>query len=528
MSDNPTLRVVDARVPMRDGVRLATDIVIADAAEPRPVLLVRTPYGRASVWAAHDPTGFARRGWAVVVQDVRGRGQSEGAFRPFFQEIDDGADTIAWCAEQTWSDGRVVMTGFSYNGATQWLAALAHPPALKAISPSVIPTDFLDEFAYEGGAFQQGFLSSWAIGLASSSTDAVVASRSLELVPAWPSLLAEGAGREMIGAAFPDYLRWVPRDEDYWRAVDVAGQLAEVDLPVWRLAGWYDIFCEGTLRSYSEMSARSPSDYARRSQRLIVGPWVHAGMHQTATPEMEFGADAHGLALAAELEDFLRASLDGAPTVSGVTVFVMGENAWRELPSWPPPSNPWALYPQPDGRLGNKPALENRISLHHDPNAPVPTRGGRTLQGGLPVAGPVDQRLVEQRPDVLVWTSEPLEQQVTVIGLVTAQLEVVSDAPGFDLVVKLCDVHPDGRSMNVVDSIQRTRGEPGQRHVVEVQVGSTAMTFMPGHRIRLDVACSNFPRFDLLPASEQTLQLGGSFVVLPVVPLSREAGPALG
>ena len=194
---------------MRDSVHLATDVVVVDDGEPRPVLLIRTPYSRPAVWTAHDPVSWARRGWAVVLQDVRGRGGSEGEFDPFRQEVDDGFDTIAWCAAQPWSNGRVTMTGYSYNGAVQWLAALAAPPALKAISPSVIGVDFARDFTHEGGAFQQGFLSAWAIGLAASSPDTELARAGLALVPSWPDLLGSQDCTDRIAAVLPAYRQWV-------------------------------------------------------------------------------------------------------------------------------------------------------------------------------------------------------------------------------------------------------------------------------------------------------------------------------
>ena len=495
---------------MRDGVRLATDVVVPDDDVRRPALLVRSPYSRAGIRAAHDPVASARAGWAVVLQDVRGRFDSEGTFSPFTQEVEDGFDTVAWCAEQPWCDGRVAMTGMSYNGATQWLAALGRPPALKAIAPSVIGPDFLDDFAYTGGAFCQGFLSTWAIMLAASGPDPVAAAKALELYPQWPDLLVRDSGRKALAEVLPDYGRWVPRQPDHWAAADVGSQLAELDLPVWRLAGWYDLFCEGTLSGYARMA-----DHTQAPQRLIVGPWTHTGMHVQATSEVDFGMLAGGAHLAGEVDAFLRAGLDGAPARSGVTVFVMGENSWRDLPSWPPPSTPFELHLAADGQLSQSPASGGELTWWHDPDDPVPTRGGRTLQAGLPMPGPVDQRPVEARSDVLVWTSDELTEDVTVIGTVTARLDLTSSSDTFDVIVKLCDVQPDGRSLNIVDSISRTTGPAGVRRTVDVQVGSTAMRFRRGHRIRVLIASSDFPQFDLLPRSEQTLFLDRATATLP-------------
>lgn len=506
------LLVTDERVAMRDGVRLATDVVRVDDEQPRPVLLVRTPYSRPAVWQAHDPVGFVRRGWAVVLQDVRGRGQSEGVFRPFHQEIDDGHDTVQWCAEQPWSDGRVAMTGMSYNGATQWLAALGRPPALKAISPSVIGADFLAEFAYDGGAFHQGFMSAWALALAATGQDPEAAGKAVELSRQWPALLAGDSGRKPISEVLPDYAEWVPRRTDYWAPVNVAARMAELDLPVWRLAGWFDLFCEGTIAAYVDCVRTMSS-----SQRLIIGPWTHARMHEQATPEVDFGLDAMGVALAAEMEEFLRTGVNGTPGKGGVTVFVMGENTWRDLPCWPPPAQNEVLRLGPGGQLTASDVDPGAVTLRHDPADPVPTRGGRTLQGGLPMAGPVDQRPNEARDDVLVWTSEELTDDVTVVGTITAELEVDSTASTYDVIVKVCDVHADGRSLGIVDGVRRVSGRAGQLTRVGVRVGSTAVTFLRGHRIRVTIASSDWPRLDVLDGADHVLRLGGSAITFPVI-----------
>lgn len=512
MADACELRVLDLRVPMRDGVHLAADVTFVDDGQPRPALLVRTPYGRTGVRAAHDPVANARGGWAVVLQDVRGRFDSEGEFRPFAQEIGDGFDTIAWCAEQPWCDGRVAMTGMSYNGATQWLAAIARPPALKAIAPSVIGPDFLDDFASTGGACCQSFLSSWALGLAASGQDAEAAAAALELFPQWPALLTTEPGHAAIADVLPDYAQWVPRQADYWSQVDVAAQLPELDLPVWRLAGWYDLFCEGTLDGYVRMA-----DHATTPQRLIVGPWTHAAMHVPTTPEVDFGLAATGAHLAVEVDAFLKAGLEGGSARGGITVFVMGENSWRDLDSWPPPCTTKSLHLTENDVLSTTAPRDGQQVWRHDPADPVPTRGGRTLHFGLPMAGPLDQRPIEGRPDVQVWTSGELTDDVTVIGMITAELDVSSTSRTYDLVVKVCDVQPDGRSLNIVDSVARTTAPVGERRTVEVRVGSTAVRFRRGHRIRVLVASSDFPQFDLLPAGEQTLFLGSSRLMLPVL-----------
>ncbi len=534
MGQLPNVIAEDCRVPLRDGVQLACDVVRPDDDARHPVLLVRTPYSRAGVREYFDPIKWARDGWVVVAQDVRGRYDSDGVFAPFHQEVADGADTVAWCAAQPWSTGRVAMAGPSYNGATQWLAAMGQPDALGAIAPAATAANFRDGFFYEGGVPHNAFPVSWATMLAASRPGIGKAEmkRLVRLAHDWPAVLRGGAVRQPVSAALPDLDRWAAYDDDtYWRPIDVSRAYRRLDLPAWHLAGWYDIFCEGTLESYVGMSAHAATDYARRNQRLVVGPWTHMALYVAATAEVDFGLAANGLAegLPDQMRAFLAAALDRQETLSGVRVFVMGRNSWLDLETWPPPSTPTVLHLSSshgangiggDGHLGwEPPERSGHDSYRHDPADPVPNRGGRTLSPVLPLAGPMDQRPVESRDDVLVYTTDPLPRALTVIGTITASIVFASSADHADVMVKVCDVHPDGRTLNVVDGATRVELTPGRARSVGVRVGSTAMTFKKGHRIRVEIASSNFPHLGLLPdAATQTVRHGGrrpSTVTLP-------------
>ncbi len=531
------VRAEDHRVAMRDGVELATDVVRPDDGDRHPVLLVRTPYSRQGLREFYDPIRWAREGWAVVLQDVRGRFDSTGDFRPFHQEADDGYDCLEWCATQSWSDGRVAMAGLSYNGVTQWQAAAARHPALKAISPGVTAASYRDDWFYEGDAFQLGFPTGWAAMLAASATDSGRrnAKQALKLAQSWDRLLTDPRAQERLGELFPDYARWRDTsDTSYWRPIDVTSSFKRLDVAAWHLAGWYDVFCESTLAAYSLLRSSAASAYAKRSQRLVVGPWTHVGIYQQAGAEVDFGLAGSGLlqALPDEMRDFLRGAIDREEVKGGVSVFVMGRNEWRELEAWPPAGADLLVHldggEAANGLAGDgtlvfdAPSQPRRDHFSHDPGDPVPTRGGRTLNPVLPPAGPLDQRPVEARPDVVVYTSAPLRRDLTVIGTVTASIAFASTADRADVTVKLCDVHPDGRSINVVDGVRRVDLTPGRRRAVAVRVGSTAMVFKRGHRLRVEVASSSFPRIDLLPAAEQTVYTGGarpsSYLTLPLAP----------
>jgi putative CocE/NonD family hydrolase len=447
----------------------------------------------------------------VVVQDVRGRFDSDGTFTPFTQEVDDGFDSVDWCARQPWSDGRVAMTGWSYVGATQWLAALSRHPALLAINPIVGGGDIGESMLRVGGAFQIGLVQPWALGLAASDprADDAHRQRAGELGAAWPQTLRAPAGADPVAELLPHY-----RD---WRVGTTqagADGYDELDAATFQVAGWYDIFCESALRHFTAL-AGSP-----RPHRLVMGPWSHSNGLSNLHSEVDFGGSANGAyggVLGGAL-DWVRRVVDGEAVPSGVSCFVMHEG-WREMAEWPPQTSAYVLH-LGDGTLSTTQPAGGHIVLRHDPDDPVPTRGGRVLGPFLPPPGPVDQRPIEGRDDVAVFTTEPLTEPLTVIGAVTAQLSVTSTASSMDVAVKLCDVEPDGRSLNVVDSVARVQLTPGQPVPVEVTVGSTAYCFRAGHRVRVLVSGSNFPRFDVNPErpAEHTVRWGpgsGSRLVLP-------------
>ena len=314
--------------------------------------------------------------------------------------------------------------------------------------------------------------------------------------------------------------------------------------PGFFVGGWYDLFCDSTLRTWQTLRDAQPNG-ATVPHRIVVGPWTHARLFEDMAPEMDFGADANGAAqdVRGEALRFLRACADGESPAGGAKLFVMGSNQWREFDAWPPPANATEWYLDStqgantrfgDGTLlRDAPEARRRDTFVYDPSDPVPTQGGRTLGPYLPMAGPVDQRLVEERDDVLVYTSAPLTEPVTVVGVVSATVNFATTGKSADVTVKLVDVHPDGRAMNVVDSVRRLDFTPGRQKAVTVEVGATAITFLRGHSIRVEVSSSNFPRLDRNPSTgvhwgdatklvraDQTLLLGGarpSRVTLPVV-----------
>lgn len=522
-------------VAMRDGVTLATDVYRPADDSPHPVVLLRLPYNKeqpALLFLAGDILRIAHAGYAVVVQDCRGTWQSGGEFSPFFQEASDGVDTIAWAAAQPWSTGVVGTMGASYYGATQWLAAMESPPALKAMAPFITTDQYYDKWTYQGGAFQLGFILQWATAtfgvaeavrrvVAGQATGAsigeAIASADAVAERYWHTPLAELPG---LGDRAPYVADWLahPDYDTYWQAIAPCERYAAITAPALNFGGWYDLFLGGTLANYTAMKSRT-------RQKLVIGPWVH-GYNGGVYAERNFGLMAHDAVADVTAEQirwfdhWLKGQDNGVPDDKPVKIFVMGADAWREEADWPLPDTDWQCwYLHSAGRAGSDledgvldtrtPSSEPHDTYHYDPHDPVPTVGGATFLPGLFVAanaGPRDQRAIEARADVLTYTSAVLARDLEVTGPVRLVLYVRSDAPDTDFTGKLCDVHPDGRAMILTDGILRVRYREsftaprplraGEIHRLEIDLVATANVFRAGHRIRLEVSSSNFPRFD--------------------------------
>jgi putative CocE/NonD family hydrolase len=525
----------DVPIPLPDGTTLSADLWRPADGRPAPVLLQRTPYDKGFalvVQGGLDPARAVAAGYAVVVQDVRGRYASEGTFEPFVKEAADGAATIAWLAQQPFCDGRVATYGGSYVGATQLLAAVERPPALRAMLPHVTCADYYDGWTTEGGAFQLGLALRWASSLAAGELDRreqrgedvgeLKERLDAELADPWGGYSRLPlVDQPLLAELAPYYLRWLehPARDAFWRGISARERLGAVDVPALHLAGWHDVFLEGSLAAYEALRAHD-----RAPQRLVVGPWAHAGWGD-AVGEVIYGPEASRYALDPTdlhlryfdavlnrgVEDHRPIGDRAAP----VRIFVMGADRWRDEDAWPlARARRRALHLRADAALtwdAPEPGEESR-AYTYDPADPVPTGGGRTLMPGHEASialGSRDQRPVEARPDVLVYTTAPLERDVEVTGAVRLVLHAASSAPDTDWTAKLVDVHPDGRALGVTDGILRARYrdgldrerllEPGRPECFVVEVGSTSMLFRRGHRIRLEVSSSNFPRFDRNP-----------------------------
>ena len=531
----------DIMVPMRDGVRLATDAWVPAGGAPAPVLLVRLPYSKDMIGlyaygVAPNVFALVEAGYAVVYQDCRGTFRSGGEFTPMLNEAADGADTVAWLLDQPWCDGNVGTFGASYLGFVQWAAASAGAP-LKAIGPAVTTTDYYSTPWYsEGGALSLHAIQTWTTMMALAEEQ-----RALGAGTGDPLALMELAGMVADPAthlsALPVRVRpaiekqwqwWAeilahPARDQYWRDLSVADRFEDITVPALNIGGWFDIFVNSTVRTFTGLKSRGGSAAARDGQRLIVGPWDH--LNSTGSyPDRQFGmmADAQTADLTGAhlrfYDRWLRGREDALAGSAPVRIFVMGIDQWRDEQDWPLPDTAYTDYhlhssgransAGGDGELRPEPPAAERADTYlYDPLRPVPTLGGRVMSPSTAnAASPVDQRPAEARQDVLCYSTPVLEHPVEVTGHVSLTLFVSSSATDTDFTGKLVDVFPDGRAIFLTDGILRARYRnslaepepliPDQACEVTLDLSVTSNVFRPGHRIRLEVSSSNFPRFD--------------------------------
>jgi putative CocE/NonD family hydrolase len=508
---------------MRDGVNLYADICRPTAEGKFPVLLERTPYDK------KDGVDFclkaAARGYLVVIQDVRGRYSSEGEWYPFKHESNDGYDTVEWAAALPFSSGKIGMFGGSYVGATQLLAAISDPPHLAGIFPQITASNYHDGWTYQSGAFEQWFSESWTSILAwdtlqrrlEKDTNPLAWSSKLPLT-SYPIL--EAGTSEGLASYFFDWLQH-PRYDDYWKAWSIADHYRQIAIPAYHVGGWYDIFLNGTLRNYVGLKVQGANEGGRHGQRLMIGPWSH-GSYDSKTGDADFGPAARiddDEVLLRWYDHVLKGVQNGVDNEKPVKIFVMGKNVWRDEDDWPlPGAEDTCFYLHSGGQAntlsGNgvlntiRPQSEAEDRFTYIPSDPVPTRGGGLCcdTGDYLPPGAFDQRPNESRQDVLVYTTPALQEDMEATGPISLDLYASSSAVDTDFTAKLIDVHPDGYAQNLTDGILRARYRNSQEkaefmersHIYELKIdaGATSNVFLAGHRIRLEISSSNFPRFD--------------------------------
>jgi uncharacterized protein len=525
-------------VPMRDGTILRADVWRPDADGQFPVLIERTPYDKTGSSESNLGAGefYASRGFVTVIQDVRGRFASDGEFYPFRDDGDggkqDGYDTVEWAAEQPWSNGTIGTIGGSYSGSTQYRLLSTQPPHLKAQFARQSSADYYDEWVYRGGAFEHGFNTMWALKHTATNARKLAQSG------------AEDETDKRVNKASDDYIHWLentpvsplrpvvdlqdwfsdwmnhPNHDDFWEEFSIRRSHDRVNVPVHHFGSWYDCFLRGTIENYKGMRAKAVTAEARAGQRLTIGPWIHtpgpADMREAG--EVDFGEQAKLGWFETRLRWFdhwLKGANNGVETDKPVKLFAMGINKWREFDAWPPAGATKTPFYLSDGSSNSAKSLNDGVlsttkpdafgevfdEYDSDPDNPIRSFGGGHLGDNN---GPRDQRGHED--DVLTYTTNVLEEPLDVTGPVKAVLHASSSAIDTDWVVRITDVHPDGTSMLICDGILRARFKdsfekpialvPYMPMEFEVDLWATSHVFLKGHRLRVTIASSSFPRWD--------------------------------
>jgi putative CocE/NonD family hydrolase len=490
----------DLRVPMPDGAVLLADRYSPRGAEKPPLILLRSPYGRASVWGAFFGRPFAERGFQVLIQSCRGTFGSGGAFEPFHNERADGLATLAWLKQQRWFSGAVATFGPSYLGFVQWAVAAEAGPELKALSTQVTSSEFRSPM-YAGGSFWLDTAMTW-VAIVDEQEKPLLATLIAQarmagkLAPVFRRVPLAGADVAAVGKSVVYYQDWLAHNEPgdaWWKPIDFSEQISRVTAPVLQVAGWYDIFLPQTLADHKRLREAGQNPY------LTIGPWAHTarGLMPALMRESISWFRAHLLGD--------RSSLRDAP----VRVFVMGADEWKDFAEWPPAGHQAERWYLQSGRGLSKamPGPSEPDRYRYDPADPTPSVGGSSLSQN---SGPRDNRALEARPDVLVYTSPPQERDVEAIGPVTVELHVKSSLDDTDFFARLCDVAPSGKSINVCDGLLRLLpGRPlpdadGCR-LVTIELWPTAHRFKRGHRIRVQVSSGAHPRYARNPGSGEPL-----------------------
>ncbi len=546
-----TVRVLrDLKVTTRDGVALATDVYLPEGDGPFPTLVSRIRGSRSAGFIVGvlllNPLESVKRGYAVVVQEVRGRSGSEAAWHPFVHETADGEDCLNWVVDQEWCDGRVGVYGTAYSASTALYMTALGRPELKAAAVLGTGADIHDGWVYTNGAFELGWNVYWSyMTLSESIARLDVDDETRAALKAEYAESIRKAGE--VAARLPisnhpllercgdiQFKEWLehPDYDDYWRAVDVLAQPERLKAPMLSIVGWYDNFLKAHFDLYRALSPHAP-------HRVVCGPWEHTNyvspFSTSKTGEIEFGPDALcGVNLSTPLcLDWFDRWLLGADTGAegGIRYWQMGANDWREAEAWPPPHLETRLYLHShgaanslagDGVLTHEPPVgeEHTDRFVYDPLDPVPTVLGKTLMPTIAYAGIADQAEVEERADVLCYTSVPLEDPLVVHGQIKVELWASSSAPDTDFTAKLVDVAPNGYAMNLADGIVRARYResvkqrslpliPDAPTLFEIDLWDLAHTFLPGHRVRLEISSSNFPRFDRNPNTGHEIGVDG-------------------
>jgi putative CocE/NonD family hydrolase len=557
MLKNDLRFLLDVRIPMRDGVKLSTDIFMPAKEGCFPVILQRTPYDNSSPHSTVGAAFFARHGYAFAIQDVRGRCDSEGEWDPWMNEHLDGYDTIEWIAKQPWCDGKVGMMGGSYLGFVQWMAARERPPHLVTLAATVSLGRWGHEFPFMNG--KTNLMTLHWLNMVGGRTNQQTLDENGEVLIDWETLFRHRPLIDMdlalgrTNTVWREWMKHISLNDDYWLRIMLNGYYQHIDLPVLHITGWFDDDQVGALNYYKGMINESP---AKDKQYLIIGPWDHSGTRRPKTQlgDLEFSdqsvLDIRGIHLR-WFNHWLKGEKNGVDEDPRVRIYTMEREEWKEAQAWPLPqmietafyfhSEGSANSRDGDGKIDQwKPKDEPEDRYIYDPEDPTPGVENLVEQYYLPI----DQYFAEPRKDVLVYTSDPLEEEIEVTGIPYVVLYVASDAIDTDFAAVLTNVFPDGRSIRVAENIMRASYrdslstpkpiEPGRIYCYKIELNGISLMFKKGHRIRVDVMSARFPTWSRNPntgepegydaetiPAHQTLYHDGmhpSHILLPVIP----------
>jgi len=516
-------------IPTRDGICLYANVYRPNTNKKYPVLLTRTPYGKENLQLIIDPLNAVRSGYIVVVQDVRGRFCSEGQFIPFINEINDGYDTIEYISSTSWSNGNIGMFGISYCGLTQWYAAMSKPPHLKTIIPFESEPN-LYELIFGNGIFKPGLLITYALLL---SADTVIKNHgslpelwieAVDKIDDWfKNIPDEGIDFLKNNASF--YFDWLCNsyeDNKYKVKLREINRITELNLPVLCVGGWYDMFAKNTVEAIKLLIKTNT-----KTTRLIMGPWDHIFPLSNMVGSENFGfKNSYALSgfetlIMKWFDRYLKNIENEIEKEKPIQLFDLGSKKWFEFENWPENPGKKELFMhyrksshgniKPYMLIGKKlTSTDNKLDILFDPADPVPSLGGLPCfmpDGKICNQGAFDQRILEQRKDVISFTSEKLKNQLVILGLVKVVIYASTRDADFDIHLKFINVYPDGRAINIMESATRKSFVENLNNIkiltreiykYEIDLSYTYIKIEKDHRLKLDVACSNFPNYEIV------------------------------
>lgn len=529
------ITVTQERIGASDSVLLDTYCYLPEKPKNLSAILFRTPYGKQNFSAIIDPLTVVKMGFALIIQDVRGRFQSSGKFEPFINEQNDGIETISWIRSQPWSNGNIFTIGVSYEGFTAMMSS--HKRNITAMAPIMSSPYIERDWFFENGCIKQAFVQSWSHSFAFTDNGEMLSKTEIDetqrLANDLMCLYKGSLYRFPVAKYLPYYNSWIdPTNQEYWHNISCATSIAPWEVSGYYISGWYDIFCEGTLKCFWEVLQKTTLP-----QKLVVGPWSHTQFITSVVGDVDFGVYTLENYSALDILQWFQSIEDKQVVQTCIQFYFMGINKWVALQQMPK-IRQTQLYLQIDNRPGkdptegvltwNEPVTSGVMSFYFNSQDLVPTCGGRCIDA-LPAGqgGPKIQNQIENRADVLVYTSNKVTESLAVMGEIRIWLVSKSSLGQMDYAIKITDVDEKGNSINILDSCLRIKEDANVKTQKCLSVGTIAHVFLPGHCIRCDISSSNFPRINVQEeildcVAENCIFTGGnepSFVELPIVDL---------